>query len=66
MANSENYITHRSKLYALCGNAFSLIKSGKEQQAKDQFPMEYHFIKKYLPANSDELASIFLKKLELH
>ena len=66
MSKSQNSITDQSTLFALCGNAFSLIKSGKEKQAKEEFPMEYHFIKKYLPASIDELCSIFTTKLQLH
>lgn len=64
--SSSKSIIDQSKLFALCGNAFSLIKNGKEKQAKEEFPMEYHFIKKYLPASIEELCTIFTTKLELH
>lgn len=55
-----------SKLYAMCSNAFSMIKNGKEKQAKEQYPMEYYLIKKYLPVDLKELAQILTRKLELH
>ena len=66
MNKANHNLASLSKLYALCGNAFSLINSGNEKQAKEQFPMEYHFIKKYCPTNNEELAAVFTKKLELH
>ncbi len=53
-------------LCLMCRNAFTLINSGQEMKAKENFPMEYHFIKKHLPGTLDELMAILSAKLELH
>lgn len=55
-----------SRLYVSCENALSLILNGNEKRAKEELPMEYHFIKKYAATNNDELISVFTKKVELH
>lgn len=33
-----------SLIYKMIGNAFQLMKEGKEKEARSEFPMEYHFI----------------------
>jgi hypothetical protein len=55
-----------STLFSMCDNAYSLIKSGKEKQAKKLFPMEYHFIEKYWPKDNEEFTSLFKRKLDLY
>ena len=60
----ENSI-RSSSLFKMTGNAFKLMKEGKEKEARTEFPMEYHFIKKYLPSSIDELASLLRSKLQV-
>jgi hypothetical protein len=66
MKLTHSRIKRLSGLYVSCGNALSLILSGNEKKAKEELPMEYHFIKKYAASNTDELISVFTKKVELH
>jgi len=54
-----------SSLFKMSGNAFKLMKEGKEKEAQNEFPMEYHFIKKYLPSSIDELTSLLRSKLQV-
>jgi|GEM_PF-6320477 len=54
-----------SQLFKMSGNAFNLIKNGKDKQARIEFPVEYHFIKKYLPDNFDELTDLLQSKLQV-
>ena len=61
----ENTIEY-SYIYFVCSKTMELIKNGQEEQAKRIFPMEYHFINKYLLKNMDELVSVLSRKLELH
>ena len=61
----ENFLKS-STLIRMSGNAFRMMKEGREQEARAEFPMEYHFIKKYLPASLDELTSLLSSKLQLH
>lgn len=60
----ENAI-RSSALFRMSGNAFNLIREGKEKEARTEFPMEYHFIKKYLPSSIEELSFLLTRKLEV-
>ncbi|CAN5447758.1 hypothetical protein BH11BAC1_BH11BAC1_03400 [soil metagenome] len=64
--NLANEISMKSSsLYRMSGNAFKLMNEGKEKEARNEFPMEYHFIKKYLPSTLDELSSLLRSKLQV-
>lgn len=54
-----------SSLVNMSGSAFNLMKQGREKEARSEFPMEYHFIKKYLPSSIEELTSLLNSKLQL-
>jgi hypothetical protein len=54
-----------SSLFTLSRKAFNLIREGKEKQARLEFPLEYHFIKKYLPSSIDELTFFLRSKLQI-
>ena len=54
-----------SSLFQKTRSAFKLITDGKDQEARNEFPMEYHFIKKYLPASIEELKSLLQNKLQV-
>lgn len=54
-----------SSLFNMSGNAFNLMKEGREREARSLFPMEYHLIKKYLPSSIEELTSLLKSKLQL-
>lgn len=57
--------TASSSLFTLSRKAFNLIREGKEKQARMDFPMEYYFIKKYLPSNIEELTRLLSSKLQV-
>lgn len=61
---NENSIKS-SSLIRMSGNAYKMIKEGREKEARTEFPMEYHFIKKYLPSSIEELTSLLKCKLQL-
>lgn len=54
-----------SSLFRMSGNAFKLMKEGKEKEARNEFPMEYHFINKYLPSSIEELFTLLRIKLQV-
>ncbi len=60
----ENAIVS-SSFFKMIGDAYKLMKEGREKEARTKFPMEYHFIKKYLPSSIDELTSLLRSKLQV-
>jgi hypothetical protein len=54
-----------SPVFSMIGNAYTMVKEGKEKDAKREYPMEYHLIKKYLPASVEELTSLLKTKLQI-
>jgi hypothetical protein len=55
-----------TQLYSMCSNAFTLMKQGKETEARSQFPLEYYLLKKYLHLDLEQFAKLLDQKLELH
>ena len=54
-----------SPVFSMISNAFNMVKEGNEKDAKKEYPMEYHLIKKYLPASVEELRSLLKTKLQI-
>ena len=54
-----------SSIYSMIGKAFNMVKEGREREAKKEYPMEYHLIKKYHPSSIDELSSVVTRKLQV-
>ena len=54
-----------SSIFSMIGNAFNMVKEGKEREAKTKYPMEYHLIQKYHPSSIDELSMLVTRKLQV-
>ena len=54
-----------TSIFNMVDKAFNLMKEGREREAKTQYPMEYHLIKKYHPSSIDELSSLLTRKLQI-
>jgi len=54
-----------SPVFSMIAKAFNLVREGKEKDAKKEYPMEYHLIKKYLPASIEELTTLLKSKLQI-
>jgi hypothetical protein len=54
-----------TSLFKSCENAFNLIKSGNEREAKELFPLEYYLIKKYLYLNLEDFTKQLENKLDM-
>jgi hypothetical protein len=61
----SNNIRSSTSLFKSCENAFNLIKSGRDKEAKEQFPLEYYLIKKYLYLNLEDFSRQLESKLEM-
>jgi hypothetical protein len=63
---SQNGSEFSSSAFNMIDKAFNMVKEGKEREAKSQYPMEYHLIRKYLPSSVDELSALVTKKLQVY
>ena len=54
-----------SPVFNMISSAYKLVKDGKEEDAKREYPMEYHLIKKYLPESVEELTFLLKTKLQI-
>ena len=65
ISQSQDNSQFTSSIFSMIGNAFNMVKEGRDREAKTKYPMEYHLIKKYLPSSIDELSSLLTRKLEV-
>jgi len=64
MKSISNNIRSSTSLFKSCENAFDLIKTGRENEAKKMFPLEYYLIKKYLYLNLEDFTAQLEYKLK--
>jgi len=62
---SPHSIRSSASLFRSCETAHQLIKDGREQEAKELYPMEYYLVKKYLFLNIEEFIARLTQKLEM-
>ena len=55
----------RTSIFKSCEIAFNLIRDGKDNQAKQQYPLEYYLVKKYLYRSLDAFKAQLADRLEL-